>query len=341
MKKTTNVLILSSLAIALFSFSGCSTSSTGSAIDIAVEPLGPSTKKEIGEKYLHVHSLQQQLMLLGGKSGEKIYFTSGSDDLFVTDVLPLSFSLAVSHALGKNKELKITWKKSSSYTKKVTILNSKPNMFQSLSRKHITTNTILEKDNISGDFLVGSDEKTRELTNSLGVDKFGFFPVKFIFNRIYTQGKRKGITVHFSYNDKSKVLFYTTTPEFIRLTPYKRQLFVNYLDSMGISYLTASNNTVAISDNFENWTKAMDKLSRINKYKHAVYGIFDGHNFSEIADSNYRDSSLVVEMIDWSPDGKRAYNIYFNGHHRKVITDQRFIHYYSPDGKNKFLIRFY
>jgi len=334
--------LLSAASVLVLALSGCSTSyNSQTAIAVAIEPIGPSTKREIGEKYLHTHSLQQQLMLLGSKSGEKIYFSGGSDDVFVSDILPRTFALGVSKSLTKNKNLAISWKKTSPYTKRVSVSNKESSIFSSLLKKHITTNTILETENLTGDFLVGSDAATHALTSSLGVDRFGFFPVKFIFNRIYTQGKRKGVPVYFSYSDKSKVLFYTTSPKYMYLTPYKRQLFVNYLDSKGVSYLTSSKNGLAISDNFENWAMAMDKLSSINKYQYSVYGIFDGHNFFEIADSNYRDSSLVVEMIDWSPDGKRAYNVYYKGHHRKIITDQRFIYYYAPDGTDKFLIRFY
>lgn len=339
--KNTSILLTLG-ASAVMAISGCSNLGAQSpSLDIAVEPLGPSTKKEIGNKFLHMHSLQQQLMFLGSKKYQKIIFSNGSDDIFVSDEIPNTFALASSKVLGEHSHLTMHIDNEGKYVKKIRIKNAESSIYFRLLRKHITTRTILENDNLSSSFLVSSDADTRALTESLGVNKYGFFPVNFIFNRIYTQGKRVGTNVYFSYSEKSKVLSYTTTPKYFYLTPYKRQLFVNYLDSAGITYLTSRDNGIAISDNFENWAKSMEKLGNINKYQYSVYGVFDGKNFYEISDSNYRDSALVVEMIEWIPGGKRAYNIYFKGHHRKVLTDQRFIHFYSSDGKTKFLIRFY
>ena len=332
-------LLYASALAGSMALNGCNSFSRGQAVPIAVESLGATTKREIGEKYLHQHSLQQQLMWLGAKERMKVVFRSGSDDAFVSSTVPRNWTEAVMNAK-RRKDIVLTGNiLATRGTHLLNIKKTSPSPYMKLKYEHITPEVLLG-DGLASKYIIKGDRSIQKIIEELNFTPNEFLPVPFIMDKVYGLGLREGIDVFLNVDIKAKMITYSTKPTYINLTPYKRQLFINYLDTRGIGYVTSSKG-IAIKDNMTNWIIAMDELSKINKYRYAVYGIFDGKNFFEIADSNYRDSMIVIEMIDWTPDGKREYNIYYNGAYRKVITDRRFLNYYSPDGKVKYLIRFY
>lgn len=309
---------------------------------IAVEPMGAITTREFGEKHLHVHSLQQQLMLLGLKERFKTSFVPDSDDAFVTNAVPEFWIDAIIQAKN-NPDLSIYGEGIYSKTKvkKLHIKNSKKSDYIELS-EHYTTGKVIQGNVMAGKYIVVTDKGVKNIISSLGLYPSERLKFSYFFDKFYGASKAlKNKDIFFNLDVKRNIFQVQETPFFITLTPYKRQYLINYMDTMGISYLSDKSNRIAINDNFSNWVKAMDKLSKLNKYHNAVYGIHDGKYWFEVADSHYGEAPITIEMIDWIPGGKREYNIYCQGYHSKVVTDKRFHTYYLPDGSKKYFIRFY
>lgn len=309
---------------------------------IAVEPIGAITTREFGEKHLHVHSLQQQLMLLGLKERFKTFFMPDSDDAFVTNAVPEFWMDAIIKAKN-NPNISIYGEGIYSKTKvkKLNIRNTKQSDYIALS-EHYTTGKVIQGNVMAGKYIVSTDKVVKNIITSLGIYPSEKVKFSYFFDKFYGAAKAlQNKDIFFNLDIKRKIFQVEENPFYVTLTPYKRQYLINYMDTMGISYLSDKESRIAINDNFSNWVKAMDKLSKLNKYHNAVYGIHDGRYWFEVADSHYGEAPITIEMIDWIPGGKREYNIYCQGYHSKVVTDKRFYTYYLPDGSKKYFIRFY
>ncbi|MBD3822942.1 MAG: hypothetical protein IE916_00335 [Epsilonproteobacteria bacterium] len=337
MKKTKSLLF--AVGVSLM-FAGCS--SIQNEPDIAVEPIVGMSPMDMGEKHLHTHSLQQTLMRLGLNERFKTYFSPDSDDAFVGYDVPHKWDDAIVKARNNPLiEVGGSGLYGRSFEKEVNIRNNTPSRYSELS-KHYTTAKVLYGDVMSGKYIVQTDPSARKMMNSIDFSSSERMRMSYFFDKFYGAIRaQEGKDLYFNLDPKTNIFYVQTQPVFITLTPYKRQYMMNFMDAAGIGYVSNRANQLAIRDNFSNWVTAMNQLSNLNKYKNAVYGIYDGRNWFEISDSHYMGSPITVELIDWIPGGKREYNVYANGYHRKITTDKRFYNFYLPDGSRKYLIRFY
>jgi hypothetical protein len=306
---------------------------------IAAEPLPGLNKARLSRKYLHTRSFQQQLMLLYAQRKKRAVFLPDSDDFYVNWSLPQSPVEELIRARGI-PGISIRLVRSSGRELVYRVKDGRPSPYTELAHSQISLQT-LRGNKFSGKYIVSMDFAARSIVSQIPGDPDEVLPASYILDKLYGVAKSEGKELFFGFDEKARILRISSEPEWIGLTPYKRQFFVNYLKTSGIDYGANEQNEVCVRDNFSNWARAMNTLRELNKYSHMVYGVYDGAHYFESADSNYRSQPITIEMIDWTPGGAREYNIYSGGYHRKLTTRERFFTYYVPDGSAKYLIRFY
>jgi len=340
MKKIT----IGGLASVLIIISGCATNTqtarypTQDTTKVAVEHIGAMSKREMAEKHLHTHSFMQSLMQLSIKEGFKTSFGPDDDDIFVSNAYPDTWKEGLNN-IKRTKGIQVKVQRVSPRRKRVRIKDKRVGAYTK-AKNHYFYPRILQGDKVSDKYIIMPSKKAESIIEKLYFTTGNKINLASSLDRIFSIGNAEGTNIYFSLNQKSNVIRVTEQPTFYTMTPYKRQFFINYLNTAGIGY-TTNGNAVAIKDNFSNWVKGMNKLRKLMKYKHAVYAIHDGQNFFEVADGSYQKAPITIELIDWIPGGKREYNIYAQGYNRKIDTDKRFYDYYLPDGSKKYTIRFY
>ena len=322
-------------------FTGCAQQHyAGKSVNIATEPIGAMTKKEIGQKHLHTHSLMQTLQRLGINQGFKTTFTPDSDDAFVGNRVPAKWFDAIMGAQNSDDiEVSGDLLGRGQKTRLLTIRNTRPTVYDAVSN-HFSSADVIKGSKFSGKYIISTDEYSNDIISKLYFAENERIKMSRFFDKFYGVARSEGRDIFFALDTKGNIFSVSRHPSFLRMTPYKRQFFINYLNTAGIGYITKGN-AIAINDNMTNWTRAMNKLYKLKKYHNAVYAIHDGKNFFEVADSSFQNAPITIELIDWIPGGKREYNIYSHGYHRKIDTDKRFYDYYVPDGSKKYTIRFY
>lgn len=330
------------LGLGILLITGCGNTvnfASSHTTNVAVENIGSMTKSEMAKKHLHTHSYMQSLMQLSTQERYHTIFGPDDDDIFVTNAYPDSWSQAIKN-MKRVKSIDIrVGHLSKDGIRRVRIKDKRQSVYTK-AKNHYIYPRVLQGDKFSGKYIINTDQTVQSIIARM------YFPnpekqsLEKMMNRLFSVANSEGKDIYFSLNSKSKVLKVSGVPAYHRMTPYKRQFFVNFLNSAGIGYTTIGN-SVAIKDNFTNWVTGMNKLRKLNKYRHAVYAVHDGKNFFEVSDGSYQTAPVTIELIDWIPGGKREYNIYSHGYNRKIDTNKRFYDFYLPDGSKKYTIRFY
>lgn len=329
-------IVLATSAILLM---GCSsTYQTVDKTNIAVESVGAMTKREMSQKYLHTHSLMQSMMQLGMNERIVTAFRTGSDDMFVTNAYPESWMAGIMSAQNV-PGVEVSGDILGGKTRRVLDIQDNRLTPYDLAKKHYVYPNILQGERFSDKYIINTDSYVQSIIEQANFSGEKISIERFL-NKIYSIARIEGRDIYYHLDFKSNVITISKTPTYSEMTPFKRQFFVNFLNTRGINYIT-DGNRIAVKDNFTNWVAAMDRLQELQKYRHAVYAVHDGVNFFEVADGSYQAAPITIEMIDWTPNGLREYNIYSDGHNRKIDTDQRFYDFYLPDGSKKYTIRFY
>ena len=323
---------------ALLLLGGCVATRTGVNAKIAVEPLGRTDTRDILNKELHTLSLQQLLLNAAAKRGARISFQKGSDDAILDD-RGEDYDTLVMRILNR-PDLRIEGDFLLMDDHKITLKSIAPSPYKQLF-SHTTTPQVVLGDKHSGKYII----EYRSSDAAKIAESFDFArrePIRIgrFMNKLYDIAGSEGKRLYFYFNTSLKTLFVEDTPRYFRLTPYKRQYLINYLSAAGVPFLAKGDN-VAIGGNFTQWVEGMSLLHKLTKYRHMVYGIYEGGRFYELVDSTPQKSPIVVEFLGWRSDGKREYNIYTPDFHRKITTNKRLYVHYKPDGSHRFIIRFY
>lgn len=333
-----SVLAISTLLLA----TGCSQKYSNvqtHQTSVAVENIGATSKRELSKRTLHTHSLMQVLMRQSREERSLTTFAPDSDDIFVSNAYLPSWLDSLMDAQNKkgvfisgdifgkssHRHLKVKDYRASSYT---AVKNNRINP------------KVLRGDMFSGKYIIKLDEYAQSVVSRMRFNTSDI-SIEGIMNKMYGVANAEGRTLYFDLDDKSKVLRASSSPYFTEeLSPYKRQFFVNYLNSRGIRY-TSTGNRIAIADNFTSWVNGMNKLVKLNKYKNAVYAVHDGKYFFEVSDGTFQKAPVNIELINWVPGKTREYNVYSHGFNRKINTDKQFYDFFLPNGKKKYTVRFY
>lgn len=329
-EKMKSMLFVTGAIILAGLVSGCATRDQPKVIEVKGE--SHVQDKVLLAKELPSKSLMQNLQRRGEKEGYKTRFTPSSKDVLIAD--PNKNWNALLIDAQSKKGVYVSGNMFSSGTKKITVRVNSKTVYDDLLNYYTRPN-VIKGAKYHGKYIVDYDRYTRNLVSDTYFHKNEPIRLKRFMNKLYGVAKKDGKNIYFGLNAKGNVVYAHSSPIYIRLSPLKRQMFVNYLNTAGIRYV-GDKTKVAIADNFDNWVKAMNEVSTYNKYRHQVYGVYSkGGKYYEVADGSYQTTPVGVELVSWNSDGTRTYYIYDKGTSQKIKTNQRMARY-----KN-YTIRFY
>jgi len=298
--------------------SGCTSRSLP---DVAkIEGSSLMKKRNVSEAEFKTNSLIQNLQREGEREGFRTIFSPGTKDVLVSNTNKSWSGLVLSAQ--NQRGVSVRGDMFSSGTKNINIQKNTRTVYTDML-SFFTRPNVIQGEKYHGKYILDYDRYTKSLVNATYFHKSEPIRLKRFMNKLYGVAKDEGKNIYFGLNAKGNILYVRSSPIYIKLSPLKRQRWVNYLNTAGIRYVGDSTR-VAVTDTFDNWVKAMNEVSTYNKYRHQVYRVKDrGGKYYDVADGSFQGVPLKIEQVSWNKDGSRTYYIQDKVSSQKVRTSSR------------------